>query len=190
MEQECKIPGQTGKDGEDPRGVCVCRPQVVPSEELVKALQLLQSVLSPEDFSNYEVKLVPPKQQERVKLRERELLEAVERQANYEKQEQKHLEMVAKHEHNLAQQKAMLESVRAQLAAERWRNQKKGPHAVGQKAVCCAAASRARQSGQVGVRRRYPSPEAKRRRQGGQAQPRGRRAQLRATGKKKAKHKR
>ena len=58
-----------------------------PSEELVKALRLLQSVLTPEDFSKYEKKLVPPKQQERVKLRERELLEAVERQANYEKQE-------------------------------------------------------------------------------------------------------
>ena len=62
---------------------------------------------------------MPPKQQERVKLRERELLEAVERQANYEKQEQKHLEMIAKHEHNLAQQKAMLESVRTQLAEVR-----------------------------------------------------------------------
>ena len=62
---------------------------------------------------------MPPKQQERVKLRERELLEAVERQANYEKQEQKHLEMIAKHEHNLAQQKAMLESVRSQLAEVR-----------------------------------------------------------------------
>ena len=62
---------------------------------------------------------MPPKQQERAKLRERELLEAVERQANYEKQEQKHLEMIAKHEHNLAQQKAVLESVRAQLAEVR-----------------------------------------------------------------------
>ena len=78
-------------------------PPSPPSEELVKALQLLQSVLTLEDFSKYEKKLVPPKQQERVKLRERELLEAVERQANYEKQEQKHLEMFAKHEHNLAQ---------------------------------------------------------------------------------------
>ena len=29
---------------------------------------------------------MPPKQQERVKLHERELLEAFERQANYEKQ--------------------------------------------------------------------------------------------------------
>ena len=74
-------------------------PPSPPSEELVKALQLLQSVLTPEDFSKYEKKLVPPRQQERVKLRERELLEAVERQANYEKQEQKHLEMIAKHEH-------------------------------------------------------------------------------------------
>ena len=81
-------------------------PPSPPSEELVKAFQLLQSVLTPEDFSKYEKKLVPPKQQERVKLRERELLEAVERQANYEKQEQKHLEMIAKHEHNLAQQKS------------------------------------------------------------------------------------
>ena len=94
-------------------------PPSPPSEELVKALQLLQSVLTPEDFSKYEKKLVPPKQQERVKLRERELLEAVERQANYEKQEQKHLEMIAKHEHNLAQQKAMLESVRSRLAEVR-----------------------------------------------------------------------
>ena len=90
-----------------------------PSEELVKALQLLQSVLTPEDFSKYEKKLVPPKQQERVKLRERELLEAVEKQANYEKQEQKHLEMIAKHEHNLAQQKATLDSVRTRLAEVR-----------------------------------------------------------------------
>ena len=94
-------------------------PPSPPSEELVKALQLLQSVLSPEDFSKYEKKLVPPKQQERVKLRERELLEVVERQANYEKQEQKHLEMIAKHEHNLAQRKAMLDSVRTQLAEVR-----------------------------------------------------------------------
>ena len=62
---------------------------------------------------------MPPKQQERVKLREREILEAVEKQANYEKQEQKHLEMIAKHEHNLVQQKAMLESVRSQLAEVR-----------------------------------------------------------------------
>ena len=74
-------------------------PPSPPPEELVKALQLFQSVLSPEDFSKYEKKLVPPKQQERVKLRERELLEAVEMQANYEKQEQKHLELIAKHEH-------------------------------------------------------------------------------------------
>ena len=94
-------------------------PPSPPSEELVKALQLLQSVLTPEDFSKFDKKLVPPKQQERVKLRERELLEAVERQANYEKQEQKHLEMIAKHEHNSTQQKAMLESVRTQLAEVR-----------------------------------------------------------------------
>ena len=94
-------------------------PPSPPSEELVKALQLLQSVLTPEDFSKYDKKFVPPKQQERVELRERELLEAVERQANYKKQEQKHLEMIAKHEHNLAQQKAMLESVRSQLAEVR-----------------------------------------------------------------------
>ena len=94
-------------------------PPSPPSEELVKAFQLLQSVLTPEDFSKYEKKLVPPKQQEHVKLRERELLEAVEREANYEKQEQKHLELSAKHEHNLAKQRAMLESVRTQVAEVR-----------------------------------------------------------------------
>ena len=94
-------------------------PSSLPSEELVKALQLLQSVLTPEDFSKSEKELVPPKPQERVELSERELLEAVERQVNYEKQEQKHLEMIAKHEHKLAQQEAMLESVRTQLAEVR-----------------------------------------------------------------------
>ena len=47
---------------------------------------------------------MPPKQQERVMLRERELLETVERQANHEEQEQKHQELIAKHEHNLVQQ--------------------------------------------------------------------------------------
>ena len=36
-------------------------PPSPPSEELVKALQLLQGVLTPEDFSKYEKKLVPPK---------------------------------------------------------------------------------------------------------------------------------
>ena len=41
-------------------------PPLPPSEDLVKALQLLQSGLTPEDFSKYEKKLVPPKQQERV----------------------------------------------------------------------------------------------------------------------------
>ena len=76
---------------------------------MVKALQLLQSVLTPEDFSKYEKKLLPPKQQERVKPRERELLEAVERQANCEKQEKKHLELIAKHEHNLAQRTQLAE---------------------------------------------------------------------------------
>ena len=75
--------------------------------------------LTPEDFSKYEKKLMPARQQERVKLSERELLDAVERQANYVKQEQKHLELIAKHEHNLAQQRAMLQSVRTQLAEVR-----------------------------------------------------------------------
>ena len=37
-------------------------PPLPPSEELVKALQLFQSVLTPEDFSKYEKKLVLPKQ--------------------------------------------------------------------------------------------------------------------------------
>ena len=35
------------------------------------------------------------------------------------RKEQKHLEMIAKHEHNLAQQKAMLETVRTQVAEVR-----------------------------------------------------------------------
>ena len=82
---------------------------------------------------------MPPKQQERDKLRERELLEAVERQNNYEKQEQKHLELIAKHEHNLPQQRAMLESVRTQLVEVRetvWRAEGFGVAIKGAAELC------------------------------------------------------
>ena len=41
------------------------------SEDLIKALRLLQSVMSPEDFSKFEKMVLPPRKEERVKLRAR-----------------------------------------------------------------------------------------------------------------------
>ena len=45
----------------------------------------------------------PPKKEERVKLREQELVEKCKKEQSLEKQEQMHLEQVEKHEHNLEQ---------------------------------------------------------------------------------------
>ena len=47
------------------------------SEDMPKALKLLQSVMSEEDVSKYEKMMMPPppKKEERVKLREQELFE-------------------------------------------------------------------------------------------------------------------
>ena len=51
-------------------------PDVIkPSEDMVKALKLLQNVMTKEDFSKYEkmVMPLPPKNEEKKKLREEEL---------------------------------------------------------------------------------------------------------------------
>ena len=66
-------------------------PPLHPSEDMVKALKLLQSVVTPEDFFKYEKEIVV------------ELFEAVQREI-MEKQEQKHLEHIQKHQHNVDQQ--------------------------------------------------------------------------------------
>ena len=57
-------------------------PEAPPSEDMVKALKLLQSVMTPEDFSKYEKKLVvfQWKEEQRVKLREQELFETLQRE--------------------------------------------------------------------------------------------------------------
>ena len=48
-------------------------PEAPLGEEMVQALKLFQSVMTPEDFSKYEKKLVvPPRKEEGVKLREQE----------------------------------------------------------------------------------------------------------------------
>ena len=67
-----------------PPGAGVGSPHVQeapPSEDMVKALKLFQSVMTPEDFSKKEKKLVvPPRKEERVKLREQGLFETVQRE--------------------------------------------------------------------------------------------------------------
>ena len=77
-----------------------------PTEDTAKALKLLQSVMTKEDFSKYEKMVMPPhpKREERVKLREEELLERCEKEESLKKQEQIHQEQVKKHQHNLEQQ--------------------------------------------------------------------------------------
>ena len=50
-----------------------------------------------------------------MKLREQELFENVQKQNGLEKQEPMHLEQIKKHEHNLMQQRSMLEDVQIRL---------------------------------------------------------------------------
>ena len=86
-------------------------PETPPSEDMIKALKLLQSVMSA-DSKNEKLVVPPPKEKERVKLGEQELFEKVQKE-----KEQMHLEQIKKHEHNLQQQKVMLEDVLTRLEA-------------------------------------------------------------------------
>ena len=61
------------------------------TSDLSRALQLLQSVLSPEDFSKYEKVLSRPKA-EKAKRRDEALFEKVQTQERLEKQETGHCE--------------------------------------------------------------------------------------------------
>ena len=97
----CGGPSPTVQDGK------------APNEDMI-------SVLSAEDFSKDEkMVLPPPKKEERVKLREQQLFEKVQKQNGLEKQEQSHLEQIKKQEHNLKQQRSMLEDVQSRLEAVR-----------------------------------------------------------------------
>ena len=84
---------------------------------MVKALKLLQNVMTKEDFSKYEKMVLPPppKKEEKKKLREEELWRKCEKEESLKKQVQMHLEQVKKHEHNLEQQKMMLADVQLRL---------------------------------------------------------------------------
>ena len=93
-------------------------PDVIkPSEGMVKALKLLQNVMTREDFSKYEKMVMPPptKKEEKKKLREEELWRQCQKEESLKKQVQMHLEQVKKHEHNLEQQKMMLADVQLRL---------------------------------------------------------------------------
>ena len=89
------------------------------TEDMVKALKLLQDVMTKEDFSKYEKMVMspPPKKEERKKLREEELWRQCQKEENLKKkkQVQVHLEQVKKHEHNLEPQKMMLADVQLRL---------------------------------------------------------------------------
>ena len=85
--------------------------------ELLGALKLLQTVMSPEDFSKYEKLVAPPSKEERTKEREQLLWEKVQSQNRLRKQEAGHVEQIAKLEADAEKQRAMLQSVREQLEA-------------------------------------------------------------------------
>ena len=56
------------------------------SEDLVKALKLLQTVMTKEDFSKYEkLVLPPPKKEEKKKLREEEFWRQCQKEENLKK---------------------------------------------------------------------------------------------------------
>ena len=84
------------------------------SEDKVKALKLLQNVMTKEDFSKYENMFLPPppKKEEKKKLREEELWRKCKKEESLKKKQvQMQLEQVKKHEHILEQQKMMLADV-------------------------------------------------------------------------------
>ena len=85
--------------------------------ELLGALKLLQTVMSPEDFSKYEKLVAPPSKEERTKEREQLLWEKVQSQNRLRKQEAGHVEQIAKLEADAEKQRAMLQSVREQFEA-------------------------------------------------------------------------
>ena len=85
--------------------------------ELLGALKLLQTVMSPEDFSKYEKLVAPPSKEERTKEREQLLWEKVQSQNRLRKQEAGHVEQIAKLKADAEKQRAMLQSVREELEA-------------------------------------------------------------------------
>ena len=87
------------------------------NEDMIKALKLLQSVMSAEDF--FMRRWCCLQKEERVKLREQELFQKVQNQNGLEEQEQMHLEQIKKQEHNLTQQRLMLQDVQIRLGAVR-----------------------------------------------------------------------
>ena len=81
---------------------------------MVKALKLLQDVMTKEDVSKYEKMVMSPplQKEEKKKLRENELWRQCQKEENLKKKQvQVHLEQVKKYEHNLEQQKMMLSDV-------------------------------------------------------------------------------
>ena len=93
-----------------------------PNEDMIKALILLQSVMSTEDFSEHEKMVLPPKKEERVKLREQELFlkRCRSRVVRRSKSRCTLSRSKSMNEHNLAQQRLMLDDdVQVRLGAVR-----------------------------------------------------------------------
>ena len=84
---------------------------------MLRALLLLQAVMSAEDFSKYEKMVVLPSREERTKEREQLLWEKVQSQNRLRKQEAGHVERIAKLEADAAKQRTLLQGVREQLKA-------------------------------------------------------------------------
>ena len=87
------------------------------SEDLPRALKLLQAVMSAEDFSKCEKMVLPPSREERTKEREQLLWERVQSRNRLRKQEAGYVEQISKLDADAAQQRTMLQGVREQLEA-------------------------------------------------------------------------
>ena len=87
------------------------------SDDLLRALKLLQAVMSAEDFSKYEKMVLPPSREERTKERGQLLWKKVQSQNRLRKQEAGHAEQIAELEADAAKQRTMLQGVREQVEA-------------------------------------------------------------------------
>ena len=85
-----------------PPGAGVGTPPPAASEDLLRALKLLQAVMSVEDFSKYEKVVLRHPREERTKEREQLLWEMVQSQNRLRKQEAGHVEQIAKLEADAA----------------------------------------------------------------------------------------
>ena len=97
-----------------PPGAGVGTPPAAPGSPVAPG-DLLEVLMSAEDFSKYEKMVLPPSREERTKEREQLLWEKVQFQNRLRKQD--HVDQIVKLEADAAKQRAMLQGLREQLEA-------------------------------------------------------------------------